>query len=277
MENNRYRPLRYFVLVFALTWTFWITAAVVGRSQQADQGLVTVLLLLGLLVPPAVALVMVWTSKSQAMKTDLRQKLFSPSRVKPLAVLVATVGFVVIVTISILISTIFGQSIEQLRFVEEYSFSLGGVSALLTIILAAFFEELGWRGYAQDALANFSSWFKASIIFGLAWTLWHLPLVFIPDTYQSGLLQQSPWFVVNFFAGILPMAILFTWVYLKNNRSIIACMVFHFFVNLCQEGIAMTQVTKCLETVVIYLAAIIVVLLSKDLFFSSKHIGQMPD
>jgi membrane protease YdiL (CAAX protease family) len=81
--------------------------------------------------------------------------------------------------------------------------------------------------------------------------------------------------MVNFFISVIPMDFLFTWVYVKNNRSILACMVFHFAVNFLQEKIAMTQVTKCVETAVLFAAAAIVVLANRDMFFETRHVGDL--
>jgi hypothetical protein len=58
--------------------------------------------------------------------------------------------------------------------------------------------------------------------------------------------------MINFFVSILPLDILFAWVYVKNNRSIFVCMFFHFFVNFLQEKIAITQTTKYVETIEFY-------------------------
>lgn len=66
-----------------------------------------------------------------------------------------------------------------------------------------------------------------------------------------------------------------TWVYVKNNRSIFASIIFHFFVNFLQEKVAMTPTTKCVETLVLFVAAGVVVALNCDLFFETRHIGDL--
>jgi membrane protease YdiL (CAAX protease family) len=86
---------------------------------------------------------------------------------------------------------------------------------------------------------------------------------------------MNPLFALNFHISVFPLGYLFTWVYVKSGRSIFACMIFHFFVNFLQEQVAMTQVTKCIETAVIFIAAAIVVLTNKDLFFEKRHIDNM--
>jgi membrane protease YdiL (CAAX protease family) len=209
------------------------------------------------------------------LKKDFKEKMLGAFRVKPLVVLLSILIFGVVIASSILLSTLFGQSLSQFSFVCGFSFSIGGVPTLLTLILTALFEELGWRGYAEDSIASYCSWWKESLIFGVVWALWHLPLFFIPGSYQWEIFQQSPWFMVNFLVSVMPLGFLFTWVYVKNKRSIFACMFFHFAVNFLQEQIAMTQVTKCVETGVIYVVAAIIIATNKDLFFEKRHIGKL--
>ena len=73
------------------------------------------------------------------------------------------------------------------------------------------------------------------------------------------------------------MGFIITWVYLVSDRSILACMVFHLFVNFMQEKIAMTPETKCVETIVATIATIVIVLANKEMFFETDHIGKLPE
>lgn len=58
---------------------------------------------------------------------------------------------------------------------------------ILPVFLTYFFtgganEEWGWRGFALDRLQNRWGPLRASILLGVIWGLWHLPLFFIPST-----------------------------------------------------------------------------------------------
>ena len=276
MKPYRYIPLRFYATCFFVTWAFWIAAAIISRSAD-DNGVTTVLMLLGLLAPAVTAVVTVLTSGNRALKLDLKRKLIGFYRVKPLSILIAVIGFMGIVALSILLSTLFGQSLNQFAFTEDFSFSIGGTSALLTILLAATIEEVGWRGYGEDSVASYFSWFTESIIFGTVWALWHLPLFGIEGTYHYGLRQLGIFYVLNFLISVNPMGFLTTWVYVKNNRSMLACIIFHLFVNTMQEKIAMTPQTKCVETIVVTLAAGLVVITNKEMFFEKEHIGNLLD
>jgi len=275
MNLYKYRPVRFYGIVFALTWGFWFAAAIVSRLLHAGESAAMTLMLLGLLVPSVTAITIVLTSKNAALKSDLKHKLVGLFRIRPLIVLTSVGSFFAIIALSILLSTAVGQSLSQFSFVAGFSFSIGGVPTLLTLVLTALLEELGWRGYAEDSIANYCSWFRESVIFGIVWAMWHLPLFVIPGTYQAEILEQSPLFLLNFLISIMPLGFLFTWVYVKNGRSIFACMIFHFFVNLLQEEVAMTQVTKCVETAVLFAAAAVIVLTNRGMFFEKRHIGKL--
>lgn len=273
-ERYRYRPVRFYLICFAVTWAFWIAAAIISRSPN-DNGVSAVLMLLGLMAPAVNAVITVAASKSPALKADFRRKLVGFYRVRPLSILLAIAVFGLIVTASILLSTLFGQSLSQFAFTEGFSFSVGGTSALLTILLASVIEEVGWRGYGEDSVASYCSWFKESVIFGIVWSLWHLPLFWIEGTYHFGLRELGAAYVLNFLISVVPLGFLTTWVYLKNNRSMLACVIFHLFVNTMQEKLAMTPQTKCVETGVIFLAAALVVLANREMFFETRHVGNL--
>lgn len=232
-------------------------------------------MLLGLISPAVTAVITVLTSGSKALKADLKRKLVGFYRIKPLNILAAVLLFSAIVVISILLSTLFGQSLKQFSFTEDFSFSIGGASALLTILLAAVIEEVGWRGYGEDSVASYFSWFTESIIFGFVWALWHLPLFWIEGTYHYGLKELGFVYVLNFLLSVSPLGFITTWVYVKNNRSMLACIIFHLFVNTMQEKIAMTAQTKCVETAVVFIFAAIIVLKNKEMFFEKEHIGNL--
>ena len=142
---------------------------------------------------------------------------------------------------------------------------------LILLLLAATFEELGWRGYAFDSLQRKYTFLTASLVFSVLWSLWHLPLLFFKDSYQYEIFNQNPWFAVNFFASIIPMGIIISWVCVKNRKSVLAAIVFHFVINISQETLSMTQATKSIETGVLILFVIGLVLAEKSLFLSRQR------
>ena len=265
----KYRPVLFFTLTYFFTWIFWIPAMFVPEDAGA------VLMVAGLIAPAAVSTCFVLLSGSKDLKQDLKNKLVGFYKVRWANVFMAIGIFVLIIISSILLSLLFGQKPDQFSFTEDFSFSGVGIgSALITIILASVIEEVGWKGYCEDSIGNYMNWFRESMIFGAIWSFWHFPLIFIKGTYQAGLMV-NPLYVVNFFISGIPLGYIITWVYLASDRSIAACMIFHLFVNFMQEKIAMTPETKCVETLVVIFATVIIVLKNKDMFFETRHVGRL--
>jgi membrane protease YdiL (CAAX protease family) len=97
------------------------------------------------------------------------------------------------------------------------------------MIAVALGEEVGWRGYALPALQARYSALIASLILGMMWALWHLPVFFNPDTFYSNL-PFALW-----LAYIVPFAILITWVFNSAGGSVLMAMFFHAVLNASSE------------------------------------------
>ena len=110
MKQYKYRPIRFYITAFILTWLFWIAAILVE-----DAAFQTVLMFFGLISPAVTAIITVFTSKSPELKKDFKRKILGFYKLKPLNLLVALIVFACIVCASILLSTLFGQSLGHLR------------------------------------------------------------------------------------------------------------------------------------------------------------------
>ncbi len=270
-SGYRYRPVLYFAMAYLFTWIFWVPAIFLKGN------IAMTLMLLGLISPAVVSTVFILLSGSPELKKDLKVKISGFYKVKWSNVILSVGVFALIVVASILLSLLFGQSLDQFAFTEDFSFTGVGIAgAFLTIVLASALEEIGWKGYCEDSIGNYMNWFWESVIFGAIWSFWHFPLLFIEGTYQAGLMV-NPLFALNFFVSAIPMGFIITWVYLASDRSILACIIFHLFVNFMQEKIAMTPETKCVETIVVFIVTAVIVLVKKDMFFETRHVGRILD
>ena len=268
-DEYRYRPVLFFICAYFFTWIFWIPAIFVSETTGA------VLMLIGLTAPAVVSTVFVLVSGNAELKKDLKDKIIGFYKVKWINVFLAVIVFALIVVFSVLLSLLFGQSLNQFSFTEDFTFTGVGIgTAFVTITVASIVEEVGWKGYCEDSIGQYMNWFWESLLFGMLWSLWHLPLIFIEGTYQAGLMV-NPLYVINFFISGIPLGYIITWVYLVSDRSILACMIFHLFVNFMQEKIAMTPETKCVETIVVIIATVIIVMCNKKMFFETDHVGRL--
>lgn len=101
-------------------------------------------------------------------------------------------------------------------------------------------EELGWRGYALDRLQVKHTALNASLILGMVWALWHLPLFFIEGTYQQRL-GVGTWFFWNFMLSVAIGSVIQTWVFNNTNRSTLAAILLHFTGNFVGELFALSE------------------------------------
>jgi len=87
-------------------------------------------------------------------------------------------------------------------------------------------EELAWRGFALPRLLTRYNALAASLILGVIWALWHLPLLWT----EGGPMYQLPvWLLL---LDVTAKAVLFTWVFLHTRGSVLIAMLFHGATNL---------------------------------------------
>jgi uncharacterized protein len=85
-------------------------------------------------------------------------------------------------------------------------------------------EEPGWRGYALPKLQGGHSALLASLILGVVWAFWHLPLMVIGQIHLS-----DPVFIVAW-------TVVFTWVFNNTNGSVLIAMLMHNMHNVISGG-----------------------------------------
>jgi uncharacterized protein len=269
--NYRYKPGAYFAATFTATYILWFAGAYLS-FQDKGSGLYMLVMLPGLMAPFLISLFIIFTSKNSDLKKDFFNRLINLRLIQPKVLPAFVLIMPLTILASIILSLPFGGSTSQFQLADGFSFSTGFVPVLLLLFLAASFEELGWRGYAFDSLQSRYTYFTASIIFSILWSLWHFPLIFVNNSYQYEIFHENLWFGVNFFVSIIPMGVIISWICIKNGKSVLAAILFHFIINISQEVLAITQFTKCIETVVLTFVAIAIVVLDKEMFFSEEHL-----
>jgi membrane protease YdiL (CAAX protease family) len=88
-------------------------------------------------------------------------------------------------------------------------------------------EEFGWRGFALPRILERRSPLWASLILGAIHAVWHVPLFFISTTSQSHLSFPL------FFTGVISIAIIDTWLYLRTDANLLLAILVHLMSNYC--------------------------------------------
>lgn len=86
-------------------------------------------------------------------------------------------------------------------------------------------EEIGWRGYALPRLSKRFGLGSASIIVGIIWASWHLPLFFISQSDKSG---QS---FLLYLLQVTPLSVAAAWLYWRTQGGLLLVMLLHAAVN----------------------------------------------
>jgi membrane protease YdiL (CAAX protease family) len=122
-------------------------------------------------------------------------------------------------------------------------------------------EELGWRGFALPRLQERYSDLAASLVIGVLWFLWHLPLFFVEGSSQV----RVPLYYYGI--AVLSLSFVFTWLYNQTDGSVLLTMVLHASVNtggiLYLSGGAsalQTELANALYAVVFLVSALAVVI-----------------
>ena len=87
-------------------------------------------------------------------------------------------------------------------------------------------EELAWRGFALPRMLTRYNALVASLVLGVIWALWHLPLLW---TEGNGMFHQPVWLLL---LDVAAKSVLFTWVFLHTRGSVLIAMLFHGATNL---------------------------------------------
>jgi len=117
-----------------------------------------------------------------------------------------------------------GNPFPGLRPGETASSMLGTI--LFTLFSGPIAEEMGWRGFALPRLQAKFSALASSIILGVIWTCWHIPLFFV-----TGATQMSIPFPI-YLVLVITITIYLTWLYNNTHGSFIITILAHFLYNL---------------------------------------------
>jgi membrane protease YdiL (CAAX protease family) len=100
---------------------------------------------------------------------------------------------------------------------------------IILTILAGVGEEFGWRGFALPRLQARHNALVSSLIVGLIWGTWHIPLFLTAGTVQSEWLAQAGFIVpvIGYTLFCMAWSIQYTWVFNNTRGSVLLAAVVH--------------------------------------------------
>jgi uncharacterized protein len=220
----------YLGLTFALAWAAWVPAAVLFRDEHrpglpAFTGGLVILQTLGTAAPTIAANLVLRVSGRRDLLGWIAGR-YQIWRIHPGWYLVAGLLAPAITLLSLAVRALadshfqiapgspLGEMLADL--------GVGGVALVFPLLVlgwlpsSALLEEFGWRGLALPLLQGHWNALASSVLLGLGWGVWHLPLM---------VAYGDP--PVSYLLLIVPHTVLMTWVVNSTQGSMLLAMLFH--------------------------------------------------
>lgn len=196
----RDHPLVAFVVItYLLSWSLWLIAFLSG----ADESVIgSIFLVAGGLGPAAAAAIVLtltggslraWGRSIVKWRVPVRFWLYALG----LPLLLFAAANLMLVAV--------GEPVDWSLLGSRVGPYLG--TFVVTLFLLGGLEEPGWRGFALPRLQERFTPFRATLVVGVVWGLWHLPLG-VPNT------------IVPFF-----LAFFYTWLYNRTGSVLLAILL----------------------------------------------------
>jgi membrane protease YdiL (CAAX protease family) len=213
---RRHAVASYFVLTFAVSWLGALTVVAPrllhGEPVPKFSG---ILMFPVMLLGPAVSGILLTRvvdgggglrdlfSRMRRIQTGARW--YATLLIPPVLILVVLLG------LKTFVSPVYAPN----RFFVGVSFG----------IVAGFFEEIGWSGYAFPKMAGKGNGLVAAIALGVLWGAWHIPVI---DYLGTATPHGGYWlaYFLAFTAAMTAMRVLIAWTY-ANTKSVALAQLMH--------------------------------------------------
>ena len=208
----------FFLLVFVLSVPFWLAGHAAGDLPDLIPIDLPVSALMAF-TPAAAALILAWRSGGSPEAMALLKRAGDFRRVERKRWFLAALLFMPgILTGSYLLMRAMGTPLP------DPSFSLAALPVFFVMFFAAGLgEEIGWQGYAYDAMERKWKALGAALLLGAIWTGWHI----IPY-FQTG--HGAAWVFWHCLVTVL-LRVATVWIYVNGGRSVFLAALFHAMCN----------------------------------------------
>jgi hypothetical protein len=140
---------------------------------------------------------------------------------------------------------------------ETIALSAIPATIVFSLIVVAIEEPL-WRGVALDYFRREAV--KGSLLIGLAWSVWHMPLFAVDGTFQHELgLGTIDFWVIS--AGVVGLCVFLTWLVVSSGGSIFMAMLTHLLINLNGQLLPDDTTIRAMEMAIIWAVALLLLLM----------------
>jgi membrane protease YdiL (CAAX protease family) len=130
------------------------------------------------------------------------------------------------------------------------------VAAMFIVPVA---EEIGWRGFALPRMQRRYGAVKASLLLGLLWGLWHVPMFLATGAPSASFLWMGPYFVAG--------SVMFTWFYNRTGGSLPLAILLHVGAHLDAPGRGgVESLPLMINTLALVALALVLILVDRRAF-----------
>jgi membrane protease YdiL (CAAX protease family) len=213
---SRHSITAYFVLTFAVSWlgAFLVASPHLFRHEPLPQLTGIMMFPAMLLGPSLVAVPLTGIVDGRAGLRDLRSRMWHAK-------------FPLIFYAALLIPPLLILAVLMClkTFVSaEYAPNLFPVGIAFGVP-AGILEEIGWMGYAFPKMWSGGNALRASVLLGVLWSAWHLPVINFLGVATPRGAYWLPFFLA-FALAMTAMRVLIAWLYV-NTKSVLLAQLMH--------------------------------------------------
>jgi uncharacterized protein len=224
MPGNVRRTVQFIGVCLILSWVPFTALRVLGLDVDEGPGqLVFIVATCG----PSLAALMMWLRfRGERLPGRARPSLWWPAA-----------ALVLGATSPLLTSLAFNAAdISALAsHAAVVAAGVGGPLGVLgyTLLAGPLSEEFGWRGYLQPRVRQRFEPVRTAVVVGATWSLWHLPLFFLPGTgqYDKGLFSIQ---AALFFISWIPISYVILYVSERLRGGVWAAIITHASFNVTE-------------------------------------------
>ena len=218
-------PVRFFLITFLWSWIILIPIAVLSKLGILEIDVNNMFIILpisffGALGPAAGAFFSLHTLNGKGAIKDYCKKFLSLKFGWK-----AWISMFVILGGAYFIAWIIPEFLGENRILPFIPIYIFPVYLLLVIFIGGGQEEIGWRGYILPFLEKKYGLVIGSLMLGIIWAIWHIPLWFIPGTTQT---YMS---FIAFTFMTIGYSYIFSWIKEMSNDKLFSGLVMHGVAN----------------------------------------------
>jgi uncharacterized protein len=216
---RRHPLVSFYVLTYAVSWLLWAPLIIFGGRLPGPVAFV--LLGLGSLVPSTLGLVFIGLLRGKAGVRRVLRRLVH-GRIG-LRWYLAVLALAMLVPLAVGVSVLMGGDTPV---VDNSIFGVLFLFAFMIFPGSALGEEIGWRGFVLPRMQARHSALKASLLIGILWGPWHLPL------WLTGSEGHPISLYVPFVVAVVASSVFYTWLYNNTGGSLLIVVLYHAASNL---------------------------------------------